>query len=58
MIIPLFLDELESLRYELEEYSPGLSHRPSAIVANKVDLPHSEENILKLQVVDNILYRA
>jgi len=43
------LDELESLRYELEEYSPGLSHRPSAIVANKVDLPHSEENILKLQ---------
>ncbi|KAJ1679994.1 GTPase of the mitochondrial inner membrane that associates with the large ribosomal subunit [Spiromyces aspiralis] len=31
-------NDLEVLRHELECYSPGLSHRPSLVVANKADL--------------------
>ena len=43
------IDQLETLRYELEMYSPGLSDRPAAVVANKIDLPQAKENILSLK---------
>lgn len=44
------LDQLECLKYELEQYKKGLSQRPHAIVANKCDLGENIEeqlNILK-----------
>jgi len=37
------LDQLDALMEELEEYKPGLSDRPAAVVANKIDLPYSEQ---------------
>ncbi|MBR7104733.1 MAG: GTPase ObgE [Lentisphaeria bacterium] len=43
------LDDLDCLRNELELYMPGLSKRPSVIIANKMDMPASEENLLLLQ---------
>lgn len=41
--------ELEHLRYELEQYEVGLSGRPHAIVANKMDLPDSYEKLKTLK---------
>ena len=41
----LFVDQLRDLQYELEEYSPGLSLRPSAVVANKIDLLQSKDTL-------------
>lgn len=41
--------ELEHLRYELEQYETGLSGRPHAIVANKMDLPDSKEKLKTLR---------
>ena len=38
-------EQLESLYYELEQFCPGLSKRPRGIIANKMDLPSSHENI-------------
>ena len=40
-----FVDQLRDLQYELEEYSPGLSLRPSAVVANKIDLLQSKDTL-------------
>ena len=40
------LDDLDCLRQELELYMTGLSKRPSVIIANKMDMPVSEENLL------------
>ena len=42
-------DDLASLEQELELYLPGLSKRPSLIVANKMDLPDSESNLAELK---------
>jgi len=42
-------DQLETLMYELEQYQPGLSRRPHAVVANKMDLPHAQANYDELQ---------
>ena len=42
-------EKLEDLKYELEQYSPGLSSRPHAIVANKVDLEISLDNLEELR---------
>ena len=36
-------DQLEQLQYELEMYQSGLSSRPAAVLANKMDLEDSEE---------------
>ena len=46
--------QLDQLRFELEQYQPGLSSRPHAIVANKSDLPMAAENLKRLReyVVD------
>uniref|UniRef100_A0A8C6UQZ5 Mitochondrial ribosome-associated GTPase 2 n=1 Tax=Neogobius melanostomus TaxID=47308 RepID=A0A8C6UQZ5_9GOBI len=41
--------ELEHLRYELDQYEAGLSGRPHAIVANKMDLPDSTEKLKTLR---------
>ena len=39
------LDQLNSLKYELDQYLPDLSKRPSGIIANKIDLEESKENL-------------
>ena len=41
--------QLDELRYELEQYQPGLSSRPHAVVANKSDLPMAAENLRRLR---------
>ncbi|KAJ8016237.1 hypothetical protein DPEC_G00005120 [Dallia pectoralis] len=41
--------QLQYLRYELDQYEPGLSRRPHAIVANKMDLPGSRVNLEALR---------
>ncbi|XP_036389735.1 mitochondrial ribosome-associated GTPase 2 [Megalops cyprinoides] len=41
--------QLQDLRFELEQYEPGLSERPQAIVANKIDLPEARENLATLR---------
>jgi GTPase len=42
-------EDFISLQKELELYQEGLSNRPSMVAANKMDLPESEENLLKFQ---------
>lgn len=41
--------QLEVLMNELEQYQEGLSLRPHAVVANKVDLPEAQANLAELQ---------
>ena len=41
--------QLEALKYELEQFLPGLSERPHAVIGNKMDLDISKENFLQLQ---------
>lgn len=41
--------QLKHLRYELDQYEPGLSKRPQAIIANKMDLPDAMENLKTLK---------
>ncbi|XP_024240636.1 mitochondrial ribosome-associated GTPase 2 isoform X2 [Oncorhynchus tshawytscha] len=41
--------QLQQLRYELDQYEPGLTHRPHAIVANKMDLPGARGNLEALR---------
>uniref|UniRef100_A0A3P9L994 Mitochondrial ribosome-associated GTPase 2 n=1 Tax=Oryzias latipes TaxID=8090 RepID=A0A3P9L994_ORYLA len=42
--------QLQHLCYELDKYDPGLSQRPQAVVANKMDLPEARE---KLEILKN-----
>jgi GTP-binding protein len=42
-------DDFVHLQNELELYMKGLSKRPAIIVANKTDLPESEENMILLK---------
>nr|CAH0104739.1 unnamed protein product [Daphnia galeata] len=47
--------QLEVLRYELEQYDPHLLQRPSGVLANKMDLPQSTLNLNELRrYVDEI----
>lgn len=39
------IDDYRNLRKELKLYSPELAHRPHMVVANKMDLPASTENV-------------
>ena len=39
------VDDLQSLRREIDLYEARLSQRPWSILANKMDLPESEENL-------------
>ncbi|XP_047626668.1 mitochondrial ribosome-associated GTPase 2 isoform X2 [Phacochoerus africanus] len=41
--------QLDDLKAELEMYEPGLSRRPHAVVANKVDLPQARARLPQLQ---------
>lgn len=43
------LDDLATLRSELEHYEEGLSRRPSLIIANKMDLPEASANLERLR---------
>lgn len=42
-------DDYKALRRELKSYDPELLTRPSLLVANKCDVPGTEENILRLE---------
>ncbi len=42
-------EDFEHLQNELELYMKGLSSRPAIIVANKTDLPESQENLAMLR---------
>ncbi|KAB5546041.1 hypothetical protein PHYPO_G00067540 [Pangasianodon hypophthalmus] len=42
-------DELQCLRSELDQYEAGLSQRPHAIVANKMDLSGTKEKLEELR---------
>ncbi len=42
-------EDFEHLQNELELYMKGLSSRPAIIVANKMDLPESQENLAMLK---------
>ncbi|XP_023290393.1 mitochondrial ribosome-associated GTPase 2 isoform X3 [Orussus abietinus] len=48
-ILDISLDEpwrdLETLRYEISQFSQNLIERPGIIIANKIDLPDTEENL-------------
>ncbi|GAU94913.1 hypothetical protein RvY_06612 [Ramazzottius varieornatus] len=37
--------QLEHLRYELDQYMPGLVERPCAVVGNKIDLEEARKNL-------------
>ena len=41
--------QLSCLKYELEQYSPGLSQRPFGVIANKMDLDVSKTNFPTFQ---------
>ena len=43
------VEDLATLRKELELYEPGMSRRPFVILANKMDLPGAEENLARLK---------
>lgn len=41
--------QLDDLRHELDKYKEGLSARPHAVVANKIDLPQARARLPDLQ---------
>jgi GTP-binding protein len=43
------IEDLQSLRREIDLYDPRLSQRPWRIIANKIDLPEAEENLHALR---------
>ena len=42
-------EQLNALKFELEQYSPGLSKRSHAIIANKMDLEDSKEKFFQFE---------
>ncbi|KAL4235149.1 GTPase of the mitochondrial inner membrane that associates with the large ribosomal subunit [Mactra antiquata] len=57
-VIDLSIEEpwtqLEHLKYELEQYKPGLSERPHAIIGNKMDLEISRKNYIEMKSRTNL----
>ena len=43
------IEDLQNLRREIDLYDPILSERPWFVIANKMDLPSADENLLALQ---------
>ena len=43
------IEDLQSLRREIDLYDPHLSKRPWSIVANKIDLPDHQENLRAIE---------
>ncbi|KAM5217859.1 mitochondrial ribosome-associated GTPase 2 isoform 1-T3 [Hipposideros larvatus] len=41
--------QLDDLKHELDKYEEGLSGRPHAVVANKIDLPQARANLPELR---------
>ena len=46
--------QLSALKNELEQYQKGLSERPHAIIANKIDLPWAKKNLELLKKEVNL----
>lgn len=46
--------QLNDLKYELDQYKPGLSDRPHAVVGNKIDLPGAKDNLRELTLAINL----
>ena len=46
--------QLETLKYELEQYEEGLSERPHAVIGNKMDLEIAKKNLIDLQNHTNL----
>ena len=49
MSLPDPKEQLDCLKYELDQYLPGLSRRPNAIIANKIDLEEARINADKFR---------
>ncbi|XP_061590794.1 mitochondrial ribosome-associated GTPase 2 [Cololabis saira] len=49
--------QVQHLCYELDKYEPGLSQRPQAIIANKMDLPEARGKLetLKTRVTQRVI---
>nr|XP_019609021.1 PREDICTED: mitochondrial ribosome-associated GTPase 2 isoform X4 [Rhinolophus sinicus] len=47
--VPQPWTQLDDLKHELDQYEEGLSSRPHAIIANKIDLPQARANLPELQ---------
>lgn len=43
------LEDFRAINREMQEYDPRLGTRLQLIAANKMDIPHAEENLLRLQ---------
>ncbi|CAL1537560.1 unnamed protein product [Lymnaea stagnalis] len=43
------LEQLNHLKYELDQYQPGLSLRPNLLIGNKIDLPGAEQKLEDLK---------
>lgn len=43
------LEDFKSLQKELEAYLKGLSKRPAIVIANKMDIPVAEENLVRFR---------
>lgn len=43
------LEQLKHLKYELDQYQPGLSQRPNLLIGNKIDVPGAEEKLEDLK---------
>ena len=43
------IEDYEKINHELETYNPKLMLRPQVVVANKMDLPSSQENLVKFK---------
>ena len=43
------VEDFDKINHELEAYSPKLARRAQLVVANKMDLPDSAENLVKLK---------
>ena len=57
-VLDLSVDEpwtqLEQLQYELEQYKPGLSEVPYAVIGNKMDLEIARKNFIELKEKTNL----
>jgi GTP-binding protein len=47
-------EQLDHLKHELEQYKPGLSERPHAVIGNKMDLKVAQSNYIELQKRTNL----
>lgn len=57
-VVDLSYDEpwtqVTDLKYELEQYKPGLASRPHAVIGNKIDVPGAKDNLRELSLAINM----